>query len=247
MIDLDLTGKTALITGASGGIGGAVARALHASGASVALSGTRRGKIESLAAELGERARPFVCNLAEREEAKGLIDRVADEFGPVSVLVNNAGVTMDGLLLRMADEDWDRLIEVNLTSAMVLSRAVLRGMMRTRWGRIINIGSVTGFTGNVGQVNYTASKAGLVGLTRSLAIEVASRGITVNCIAPGLIATDMVAKLPEVTHDAILATIPVGRAGTSEEIAAASLFLASSSTSYITGQTLHVNGGMAML
>ncbi|MCY4260860.1 MAG: SDR family NAD(P)-dependent oxidoreductase, partial [Rhodobacteraceae bacterium] len=225
MIDLNLEGKIALVTGASGGIGGAIARALHGAGAHVALSGTRAAAIESLADALGERVRPFVCDLARRKEAQGLINRVADELGPVSVLVNNAGLTADGLLLRMTDEDWDRTIEVNLTAAMALSRASLRGMMRFRWGRIINISSVTGFTGNAGQVNYAASKAGLVGLTRSLAIEVASRGITVNCIAPGLITTDMVAKLPEAAPVAILAGIPVGRPGPSAGLPPAALFL----------------------
>ncbi len=247
MIELDLAGKTALITGASGGIGGAIAEALHAAGASVALTGTRREKIEALADRLGGRAYPFVCNLADRQETLGLIDRVTGEVGPISVLVNNAGVTADGLMLRMTDEDWDRIIEVNLTAAMILARTALRGMMRARWGRIVNIGSVTGFTGNAGQVNYAASKAGLVGVTRSLAMEVASRGITVNCIAPGLIATDMTAGLPQATQDAILAAIPAGRAGTSAEVAAACLFVVSASAAYITGQTLHVNGGMAML
>ena len=244
---LDLDGKTALVTGASGGIGGSIARTLASAGARVAITGTRKERVESLAGKLGERAVPILCNLGDRDSTSKLVQQVTESLGSLNILVNNAGITRDGLLMRMPDRDWDDLVEINLTASMVLCRSVLRGMMRGRWGRIVNITSVTGFTGNAGQSNYAASKAGLVGFTRSLAIEVASRAITVNCIAPGLIETDMVAKLPAARKDAIISVIPAGRAGTVEDIAEAVLFLVSDKASYITGQTIHVNGGMAML
>lgn len=244
---MTLTGRTALVTGASGGIGSAIARTLCHAGARVALTGTRSERIVALADELGNGALPLTCDLSDRDATCDLVQRVARELGPVDILVNNAGITRDGLLMRMNDSDWDTLMEVNLNAVMVLCRAALRGMMKARWGRIVNITSVTGFTGNAGQTNYAASKAGIVGFSRSLAIEVASRGITVNCIAPGLIETDMVADMPSARREAILERIPAGRAGTADEIAGATLFLASETSSYITGQTLHVNGGMAML
>jgi 3-oxoacyl-[acyl-carrier protein] reductase len=243
----DLTGKNALVTGASGGIGAGIARALHAAGASVALSGTRVEPLEALAAELGERAHVLPCNLSSAEEVEGLIKRGIEAMGSVDILVNNAGITRDGLAMRMSDEDWTSVIDVNLTSTFRLCRAAVRGMMKARWGRIINISSVVGTTGNAGQANYAASKAGMVAMSKSIAEEVASRGITVNCLAPGFIATAMTDKLNEAQRKSILDGVPAGRMGEPAEIAAAVLFLASVEASYITGATLHVNGGMDMV
>lgn len=243
----DLTGKAALVTGASGGIGAEIARALHAAGATVGLSGTRVEPLEALAAELGSRAHVLPCNLSVAEEVEGLVKRAAEAMGAVDILVNNAGITRDGLVMRMSDEDWASVIDVNLTSTFRLCRAAVRGMMKARWGRIVNIGSVVGTTGNGGQVNYAASKAGLLGLSKSLAAEVASRGITVNVVAPGFIATAMTDKLNEDQKSKILTAVPAGRMGEPVEIAAAVLYLASQEAAYVTGATLHVNGGMDMV
>ena len=243
----DLTGKTALVTGASGGIGGAIATALHAAGATVALSGTREGPLQNLAARLGERAHVLPANLSDPEAAAGLIKDAAGAMGSVDILVNNAGITRDNLFMRMSDEEWQQVMDVNLTGVFRLSRAALRGMMKARWGRIVTITSVVGATGNPGQGNYAAAKAGLVGMSKSLAHEVASRGITVNCVAPGFIATPMTDSLTDDQKGRILSQIPVGRMGTPEEIAAAVLYLASPQAGYVTGATLHVNGGMAMV
>jgi 3-oxoacyl-[acyl-carrier protein] reductase len=242
----DLTGKAALVTGASGGIGGAIARALHGQGAAVALSGTRTGPLEALAADLAERAHVLPCDLSDAQAVEALPKRAAELMGSVDILVNNAGITRDQLFMRMSDADWLAVLEVNLTSVMRLSRGVLRGMMKVRWGRIVNISSVVGVTGNAGQANYAASKAGVIGMSKSLAAEVASRGITVNCVAPGFIATAMTDKLTEEQKARINTQIPAGRMGTADEIAAAALYLASDEAGYVTGQTLHVNGGMAM-
>ena len=243
----DLTGKTALVTGASGGLGAAIARALHGAGAVVGLSGTRVEPLQALAAELGARAHVLPCNLSDPAEVEGLVKRAAEAMGSVDILVNNAGITRDGLVMRMSDEDWQAVIDVNLTASFRLCRAAVRGMMKARWGRIVNISSVVGQTGNGGQVNYAASKAGLVGLTKSLAAEVASRGITANCVAPGFIETAMTDKLNEAQRAGILTAVPAGRMGTPDEIAAAVLYLASAEAGYVTGATLHVNGGMAMV
>ncbi|WP_102227029.1 3-oxoacyl-[acyl-carrier-protein] reductase [Acidimangrovimonas sediminis] len=243
----DLTGKTALVTGASGGIGGAIARALHGAGATVALSGTREAPLTELAGEMGERAHVVTCNLSDPEGVEALPKRAAEAMGSVDILVNNAGITRDGLMMRMSDADWQSVIDVNLTSAFRLSRGVLRGMMKARWGRIVNITSVVGTTGNGGQVNYAAAKAGLVGLSKSLAQEVASRGITVNCVAPGFIATAMTDKLNDDQKASILGAIPAGSMGSPEDIAAAALYLSSAEAGYVTGATLHVNGGMSMI
>ncbi|MDZ4088001.1 MAG: 3-oxoacyl-[acyl-carrier-protein] reductase [Tabrizicola sp.] len=243
----DLTGKSALVTGASGGIGADIARALHTAGATVGLSGTRVEPLESLAAELGERAHVLPCNLSNPEDVDSLVKRAAEAMGAVDILVNNAGITRDGLAMRMSDDDWQSVIDVNLTAPFRLSRAAIRGMMKARWGRIINISSVVGRAGNAGQANYAASKGGLVALSKSLAEEVASRGITVNCVAPGFIETAMTDKLNEAQRDTILASVPAGRMGTPQEIAAAVLYLASQEAAYVTGATLHVNGGMDMV
>ena len=243
----DLSGKNALVTGASGGIGAAIATALHAQGASVALSGTRVEPLEALAAELGERAFVTPCNLSDADSVGALPGQAAEAMGSVDILVNNAGITRDNLFMRMSAEEWADVLQVNLTSAMILSKGVIRGMMKARWGRIVNISSVVGATGNPGQTNYAASKAGLVGMSKSLAYEVASRGITVNCVAPGFITTAMTDKLNDDQKSAILTQVPAGRMGSSEEIAAAVLYLASDEAAYTTGTTLHVNGGMAML
>ena len=242
----DLTGKSALITGASGGIGGAVARALHGQGATVGLSGTRTEPLEALAGELGERAHVLPCNLSDPEAVETLPKDAAAAMGSVDILVNNAGITRDNLFMRMSDEERQQVLDVNLTAAMRLCRGVLRGMMKARWGRIVNVTSVVGATGNPGQGNYAAAKAGLVGMSKSLAQEVASRGITVNCVAPGFITTAMTDKLNEDQKDAILKQVPVGRMGEAEEIAAAVAYLAAPEAAYVTGATLHVNGGMAM-
>ena len=243
----DLTGKTALVTGASGGIGGAIARQLHGQGATVALSGTRTGPLEALAAELGERAHVTPCDLADAASLESLPKQAAEAMGGLDILINNAGVTRDNLFMRMSDEEWDQVIRVNLTACFRLSRAVVRGMMKKRWGRIIGITSIVGVTGNPGQANYAAAKAGMIGMSKSLAAEVASRGITVNCIAPGFISTAMTDKLNEDQKVKLLGAIPAGRMGTSDEIAAAAVYLASNEAAYVTGQTIHVNGGMAMI
>ncbi|WP_299352985.1 3-oxoacyl-[acyl-carrier-protein] reductase [uncultured Shimia sp.] len=243
----DLTGKCALVTGASGGIGGEIAKALHAAGATVGLSGTRVEPLEALAAELGERAHVLPCNLSDAEAVDALPKQAADAMGSVDILVNNAGITRDQIFMRMSDDEWQSVLDVNLTSTMRLCRGVMRPMMKARWGRIINISSIVGATGNPGQANYAASKAGMVGLTKSMAYEVASRGITANAVAPGFIATAMTDKLTDDQKGKINAQIPASRMGAPEEIAAAVLYLASPEAGYVTGTTLHVNGGMAML
>jgi len=243
----DLTGKTALITGASGGIGGAIAQALHAAGATVALSGTRTAPLEALAADLGSRAHVLTCDLSDPASVEALPKSAAAAMGSVDILVNNAGITRDNLFMRMSDEEWQSVIDVNLTSTFRLCRGVLRGMMKARWGRIINVSSVVGATGNPGQGNYAASKAGMVGMSKSLAAEVASRNITVNCVAPGFITTAMTDKLTEDQKSRILTSVPAGRMGEASEIAAAVLYLASPEAGYVTGAVLHVNGGLAMI
>jgi 3-oxoacyl-[acyl-carrier protein] reductase len=242
----DLTCKKALVTGATGGIGGAIARALHAQGATVAISGTRRAALDDLASALGERVDVVEANLAETASVEALVPSAEAALGGLDILVNNAGVTRDNLFLRMKDEEWDTVIAVNLTAAFRLSRAAVKGMMRRRYGRIVNIGSVVGSTGNPGQGNYAASKAGLIGMTKALAAEVASRTITVNCVAPGFIESPMTDALNEKQREGILATVPMGRLGRGDEIASAVVYLASDEAAYVTGHTLHVNGGMAM-
>lgn len=243
----DLTGKCALVTGASGGIGGAIATALHGAGATVALSGTREEPLKSLAAELGDRAYVLPCNLSDAEAVDALPKQAIEAMGALDILVNNAGITRDQLFMRMSDDEWQSVLDVNLTSTMRLCRGVMRPMMKARWGRIINISSIVGATGNPGQANYAASKAGMVGMTKSIAYEVASRGITANAIAPGFIATAMTDKLTDEQKEKINVQIPAARMGQPEEIAAAVLYLASPEAAYVTGATLHVNGGMAML
>lgn len=244
----DLSHRTALVTGASGGIGGAIARMLHAQGATVALSGTRREALDALAAELGgDRVVVIPANLADAQDVERLAKDAEAALSRIDILVNNAGLTRDGLILRMKDEDWQSVIDVNLSAAFRLSRAAVRGMMKRRIGRIINITSIVGVTGNAGQVNYSASKAGLIGLTKSLAQEVASRGITVNAIAPGFIASAMTDALSDTQKQSLLGSIPAGRMGDVRDVASAALFLASDEAAYVTGQTLHVNGGMAMI
>jgi 3-oxoacyl-[acyl-carrier protein] reductase len=243
----DLTGKCALITGASGGIGGAIANALHGAGATVALSGTRVEPLQALAAELGSRAHVLPCNLGDAAAVEALPKQAIEAMGAVDILVNNAGITRDQIFMRMSDEEWQSVLDVNLTSTMRLCRGVMRPMMKARWGRIINISSIVGATGNPGQANYAASKAGMVGMTKSIAYEVASRGITANAVAPGFIATAMTDKLNDDQKAAINAKIPAARMGTPAEIAAAVLYLASPEAGYVTGTTLHVNGGMAMI
>ena len=243
----DLTGKCALVTGASGGIGGEIAKTLHAAGAVVGLSGTRVEPLEALAAELGDRAFVLPCNLSDAEAVSGLVKQAIEAMGSVDILVNNAGITRDNLFMRMSDEDWANVMDVNLTATMKLCRGVLRGMMKARWGRIINISSIVGAIGNPGQANYAASKAGMIGMSKSLAYEVASRGITVNAVAPGFITTPMTDKLTDDQKTALLSQIPAGRMGEPSEIAAAVGYLASPQAGYVTGTTLHVNGGMAML
>jgi 3-oxoacyl-[acyl-carrier protein] reductase len=243
----DLSGKTALVTGASGGIGKDIARALVNSGATVALSGTRREALEALAAELGGATHVLPCNLADKEDTEKLIPAAEAAMGGVDILVNNAGVTRDMLFMRLKDEDWETVLNINLTSAFRLSRAVLRGMMKKRFGRIIGITSIVGVTGNPGQGNYAAAKAGMIGMSKSLAAEVASRGVTVNCIAPGFIETPMTDALTDAQKEKILSVVPAGRLGTGGDVAAAVVYLASAEAGYVTGQTLHVNGGMAMI
>ncbi|MEZ5829740.1 MAG: 3-oxoacyl-[acyl-carrier-protein] reductase [Dongiaceae bacterium] len=243
----DLSGKSALVTGASGGIGGAIARALHAQGATVGLSGTRVEPLEALKAELGERAHVLPCDLGDPAAIEALLKSADTALGGIDILVNNAGLTRDNLALRMKDEEWQKVIDVNLTAGFRLARGAMRGMMKKRWGRIIGITSVVGVTGNPGQANYAAAKAGMIGMSKSLAQEVASRGITVNCVAPGFIETQMTDALNEEQKARIMATIPAGRLGQSGEIAAAVVYLASPEAAYVTGQTIHVNGGMAMI
>ena len=243
----NLNGKTALVTGASGGIGEAVARALHAQGATVVLHGTRTEKLEALCYQLGDRAFSLAADLSDRDQVAGLLDLASELGGPISILVNNAGITRDGLLMRMKDDDWDAVLEVNMTASMSLCRAAMRGMMKAKNGRIISISSIVGVTGNPGQANYAASKAGMVGFSKSLAAEVASRGLTVNVVAPGFIETPMTDTLDESQKAKLLSRVPAGRLGQADEIAAAVVFLASEEASYVTGATLHVNGGMAML
>ena len=243
----DLKGKTALVTGASGGIGAAIARALHGAGATVGLSGTRVEPLEALAKVLGERAHVLPCNLSDGEAVEALPKQALEAMGGLDILVNNAGITRDNLFMRMSNEEWAEVLEVNLTATMRLCRGVLRPMMKKRWGRIVNISSVVGATGNPGQGNYAAAKAGMVGMSKSLAYEVASRGITVNAVAPGFITTAMTDKLSDEQKSGILANVPAGRMGEADEIAAAVLYLASAEAGYTTGAVFHVNGGMAMI
>lgn len=243
----DLTGRKALVTGATGGLGEAIARALHAQGAIVGLHGTREEKLKELAAELGDRTFIFPANLSDREAVKALGQKAEEEMGGIDILVNNAGITRDGLFVRMSDEDWDAVLNVNLTSVFNLTRELTHPMMRRRNGRIINITSIVGVTGNPGQANYCASKAGLIGFSKSLAQEIASRNVTVNCIAPGFIRSAMTDKLNEKQKEAIMGSIPMKRMGAGGDIAAAVVYLASDEAAYVTGQTLHINGGMAMI
>jgi 3-oxoacyl-[acyl-carrier protein] reductase len=244
----DLSNKVALVTGASGGIGGAIAKALHAQGARVVLSGTRAEALNTLSSELGERAVTSPCNLAVTAEVDELMKKAEAAAGaPIDILVNNAGITRDNLFMRMKDDEWDQVIAVNLTAAFKLSRSALRNMMKKRWGRIISITSVVGVTGNPGQGNYAAAKAALIGMSKALAAEVASRNITVNCVAPGFIATAMTDALTAEQKSAILTRVPAGKLGDANDVAAAVVYLASEEAAYVTGQTLHVNGGMAMI
>ena len=242
----DLTGRKALVTGSSGGLGEAIARTLHAQGATVGLHGTRVEKLEALAAELGDRVKLFPADLADRDAVKALGQKAEADLEGVDILVNNAGITRDGLFVRMSDDDWDAVLEVNLTSVFRLTRELTHPMMRRRYGRIVNITSVVGVTGNPGQANYCASKAGMIGFTKSLAQEIASRNVTVNCVAPGFIESAMTEKLNDKQKDAIMGTIPMTRMGAGAEVAAAVAYLASEEAAYVTGQTMHVNGGMAM-
>jgi 3-oxoacyl-[acyl-carrier protein] reductase len=243
----DLTGKTALVTGASGGLGHAIARALHHQGATVALSGTRKEALDALAAEFDGRVHVLPCNLAEKTEVEALVPAAEAAMGGLDILVNNAGVTKDNLFLRMKDEEWDTVLAVNLSAVFRLSRAAIKGMLKRKYGRIVQITSIVGVTGNPGQGNYAASKAGMIGMSKSLAAEVAGRNITVNCVAPGFIHSPMTDVLNEKQKAAILATVPMGHLGIGDDVATAVVFLASSEASYVTGQTLHVNGGMAMI
>ncbi|MEM7178747.1 MAG: 3-oxoacyl-[acyl-carrier-protein] reductase [Pseudomonadota bacterium] len=243
----DLTGRCALVTGASGGIGGAIASALHGQGATVALSGTRVEPLEALASELGARAHVVPCNLGDLDAVDALPKAASEAMGGLDILVNNAGVTRDNVFMRMSPDEWDKVLQVNLTAGFRLSKAVLRGMMKARWGRIIGITSVVGVMGNPGQANYAASKAGMIGMAKSLAQEIASRNVTVNCVAPGFIETAMTDKLTDEQKAKIFGAIPAGRMGTAGECAAAVVYLASDEAAYVTGQTLHVNGGMAMI
>ncbi|MHA6323546.1 3-oxoacyl-ACP reductase FabG [Roseivivax sp. CAU 1753] len=243
----DLTGKSALITGASGGIGGAIARALHEAGATVGLSGTREAPLHELAEALGGRAHVLPCNLSDADAVTALPKQAAEAMGAVDILVNNAGITRDNLFMRMSEDEWQSVLDVNLTATFRLCKGVLRGMMKARWGRIVNISSIVGATGNPGQANYAAAKAGMIGMSKSLAYEVATRNITVNAVAPGFIETAMTDKLNDDQKAQIMGQIPMGRMGTADEIAAAVLYLASPGAGYVTGTTLHVNGGMAML
>ena len=243
----DLTGKGALVTGATGGIGWAIAEALHAQGANVAVSGTRAERLEDLKAKLGSRVSALPCDLRDRAAVARLADEAEKAVGQVDILVNNAGITHDNLFMRMKDEEWETVLQVNLTAGFRLARSALRGMMKRRTGRIIGITSVVGVTGNPGQGNYAAAKAGMIGMSKSLAYEVASRNITINCIAPGFIETPMTDELNDKQKEAILGAVPAGRLGQADEIAAGAVYLASEEAAYVTGQTLHINGGMAMI
>lgn len=243
----DLTGKTALVTGATGGIGGAVATALHARGATVTLSGTKQDKLDALASQLGARVHAIACDLADGPAVDALPDRAAAAMGGLDVLVANAGITRDNIFIRLRDEDWQTVMDVNLTSYFRLARGAARMMMRKRAGRIVGVTSVVGVTGNAGQGNYCASKAGMIGMSKALAQEVASRGVTVNCVAPGFVATPMTDALTDKQREAILGRVPAGKLGTPQDVAAAVVYLASDEAAYVTGQTLHVNGGMAMI
>ncbi len=244
----DLTGRTALVTGATGGIGASIAKTLHAAGATVAISGTRAAVLEELKAALGgERVHVLPCNLSSPEDVEKLVPAAEAAMGGLDILVNNAGITKDGLAMRMKDEDWQSVLDVNLTAAFRLSRAAMKLMMKKRWGRIVSVTSVVGVTGNPGQANYVASKAAIIGMSKSIAQELAVRNVTVNCVAPGFIATPMTDALNDKQKETILARIPAGRMGSSDDIAAAVLYLASNEAAYVTGQTLHVNGGMAMV
>jgi 3-oxoacyl-[acyl-carrier protein] reductase len=243
----DLTGKTALVTGATGGIGGAIARAFHAQGATVAVSGTRREVLDALAGEFKDRVHVLPCNLADKDAVEALVPKSEQVMGKLDILVANAGITRDNLFVQLSDEAWDEVLAVNLTATFRLARAAVRGMMRRRFGRIIGITSVVGVTGNPGQTNYTAAKAGMIGMIKSIAQEYAKRNVTANCIAPGFIATAMTDKLNDKQREAILARVPAGRLGAGADVAAAAVYLASDEGGYVTGQTLHVNGGMAMV
>jgi len=243
----DLTGKTALVTGATGGIGNAIARALHKQGATVAISGTRKEVLDQLAAELKERVHVLPCDLSKKDEVEALVPKAEEVMGKLDILVANAGITKDNLFVQLRDEDWDSVIDINLTATFRLSRAAMKTMMRRRYGRIIGITSVVGVTGNPGQGNYTAAKAGMIGMMKSIGKEYARRGVTANCVAPGFIATPMTDKLNEKQREAVLQMVPSGRLGTGDDIAAAVVYLASDEAAYVTGQTLHVNGGMAMI
>jgi 3-oxoacyl-[acyl-carrier protein] reductase len=243
----DLSGKAALVTGASGGIGGAIARALHKQGATVALSGTRADALEKLKGELGERAHVIAARMDDAADIERLLKDAETAMGKVDILVNNAGITRDNISMRMKDEEWEKVLQVNLTGTFRLTRAAMRGMMRRRFGRVINITSIVGVTGNPGQANYAAAKAGLIGMSKSLAQELASRAITVNCVAPGFIATPMTDVLTDEQKKGILGRVPADRLGTPDEIAAGVVYLASDEAAYVTGQTLHINGGMAMI
>lgn len=243
----DLTGKCALVTGATGGIGAAIARTLHERGATVGLSGTREEVLKELAGELGERTRVLPCNLTDADAVNALAGQADEAMGQVDILVNNAGITRDMLFLRLSDEAWQGVLDVNLTAGFRIARGVLRGMMQRRWGRIIGITSVVGVTGNAGQANYAAAKAGMIGMTKALAQEVATRNVTANCVAPGFITSAMTDALNEKQRDAILSVVPAARLGTGNDVAAAVVYLASEEANYVTGQTLHVNGGMAMI
>ena len=242
-----LSDRKVLVTGASGGIGGAIARAMYAQGATVALAGRNRESLDALAVELGDRSHVVVGDLGDTESADAMMSAAADAMGGIDILVNNAGLARDNLAMRIKDEDWQAVIDVNLTATFRLSRAVLRGMMKARWGRIINVTSIVGVTGNPGQTNYAASKAGIIGMSKSMAGEVATRGITVNCIAPGFIATPMTESLSDDQREKLTAAVPAGRLGAPEDVAVCAVFLASEEAAYVTGQTLHVNGGMAMI
>jgi 3-oxoacyl-[acyl-carrier protein] reductase len=243
----DLTGKTALVTGATGGIGGAIARALHQQGAIVAISGTRREVLEQIAGELKERVHVLPCDLAAKDEVEALVPKSEGVMGKLDILVANAGINKDNLMVQLRDDDWDQVVAVNLTATFRLARAAVRGMMRRRFGRVIGISSVVGVTGNPGQSNYTASKAGMIGMIKSIAAEYAKRGVTANAIAPGFITSAMTDKLNDKQREAILSRVPAGRLGSGADVAAAAVFLASDEAAYVTGQTLHVNGGMAMI